>query len=514
MNQPLVYVEVQTCTVNRILSAETQRLNFRQVAVGKVVVQRLRIRNLLNGDMPPVELSMVPLNPSGAYSILNTLRPLPPGGSHDMIVQFQPRAQQKYMDTLTVECSLGRVAVVLIGEGVSPTLEVDPPEKRLDMGHVISGGVTTKEFTLRNTSVFPLHYNIVTLSKRHSNYDSCHVYDCVPSEAIIPANTEQKVKVTFAPDHEQPVPYDCLIKIDVPNQGQDHILSMKGWCWERQMYVVAHAANPEPEEGDVQAEPEYLKDLFALPVLLDAKHDMYHLIKAPEQMRRLVLQFPRPREEDVPPSEQDQALADTKAAELEAKIAAGEVTDDFVSAARAEIAALRAPQKRLVTSSMQIVLGCCEATKGKSGSGGGYELILDKAAQVEGDMSGSLFKPDKKKGEIQAGNSTTVTFTFTPPQADESEEAATLKVGQWLEQTYICRLTGGYVSSCSPFVPGRTQAGSCVVLLWRLAVAAESCHRRLSGALLPLSCRLCRYYPATSSAEQDVMLVLRAFAIL
>lgn len=233
------------------------------------------------------------------------------------------------------------------------------------------------------------------------------------------------------------------------------------------MYVVAHPENPEPEEGDAQKEPEYLKDLFALPVLLDAKHDMYSMIKAPEQMRRLVLQFPRPREVDVPPSEQDQLLAETKEKELQESIAAGDLEEDAVAAMRAEIAALREPKKELVTSTMQIVLGCCEPTKGKSGSGGGFELILDKVAQVEGDMSGSLFKPDKKKGEIQAGNQTIVTFTFTPPQADESEEAATLKVGQWLEQTYRCRLTGGY-------------------------------------------------YPATNTAEphHDVKLVLRAFAVL
>ena len=108
-------------------------------AVGKVVVQRLRIRNVQKcGE--PTPLSVTPMNPGGAFSVLNAMRPVGPGGSHDVLVQFMPFAQQKFVETLAVHCPLGRVSVDLVGMGVSPTLEVEPANKRINLGHVLASG--------------------------------------------------------------------------------------------------------------------------------------------------------------------------------------------------------------------------------------------------------------------------------------------------------------------------------------------------------------------------------------
>jgi hypothetical protein len=165
-------------------------------------------------------------------------------------------------------------------------------------------------------------------------------------------------------------------------------------------------------------------NLFALPrgeVALD-EADVAALARvSPARVRRrIVLQFPRPEAE---------AQSDPDA------LAASEGLDG-------------APRE-VLEAPMRLVVGCCAAAGSKTGGNGSFELRVEEQARIEGSDE-EFFACSKTSGSVSAGTECEVAFTFTKPAEDDNEETGLLKVGQWLEQTYVCSLSGGYVPEGEP----------------------------------------------------------------
>jgi hypothetical protein len=75
-------------------------------------------------------------------------------------VRFNPNANLHFCETLVLFSTSSKATVALVGQGVSPTLTVEPAEGCLDLGHSLAGEKATREFYLTNSSVFPLDYHI------------------------------------------------------------------------------------------------------------------------------------------------------------------------------------------------------------------------------------------------------------------------------------------------------------------------------------------------------------------
>ena len=404
--QPPLFVDVHTTLVKRILEVDIDRIVFGQLAVGQVKVLPIRVRNLGSVD---AELLAEGLNSAGAFSVVNALKPVPANSFLQILLQFAPIAQGVRSETLTLRCpTLGKtLTIVLKGEGVSPVLVVEPhgtlkTTVQGDMAsitlienwttsgpalkHVLAGDTGRASVTLRNSSVFPLRYVLESLQRPHENYNHKSVFSCIPPEADINPGQELKVDILFSPDHERVWAYEQQIKISVPNQTEDHVLHLKGRCWNRQVYAVANLA-----EDDAPARlPVTTEDRFALPSALrlvenrSAQALGIMLQKRPS----IVLKFPRVDDKNAP------------------------------------------KQKRKIT------VGCTALNDPKKGTPGTYEIEFTPEAKALGYFTAL---PDK--GAVAMGAESEVEFQFNPPVVDVQ---GGLVVGQWTRVVAKCTCKGGF----------------------------------------------------------------------
>ena len=107
----------------------------------------------------------------GPYSVLNAARPLRPGQALNLLVQFLPENQLHYSEELIITSQYGRASVSLIGQGVSPSLQIHPEDGFLDMGHVLAGDTREASCKLKNCSEFPLTYNIIPRGALPENFN-------------------------------------------------------------------------------------------------------------------------------------------------------------------------------------------------------------------------------------------------------------------------------------------------------------------------------------------------------
>merc|ERR1711871_1516096 len=194
-----IYLEVHTVGVDRVLSVETNSLDFGELSVGQSRQIPLRIRNL--GDLV-APLRATGLNSVGPFTIINALRPIFPNDSHTALIEFHPDAQGVREETVVFSSTtIGRaVSVTLRGEGVSPVLEIDPTDGKIDLGHCIEGDCTTFTVTLHNSSIFPLTYQLEPLDTPHANFNQQSAFIMSPSEAEAPAGADMHVRIEFRPD--------------------------------------------------------------------------------------------------------------------------------------------------------------------------------------------------------------------------------------------------------------------------------------------------------------------------
>ena len=104
------------------------RLDFGQMAVGQEDIAPLKLINL-HADNVILKLLQSP-NVQGPFSIVNALRPLEgnnENGDHMTVyIRFKPEDQWTYCEKVTFETEYGQASIVLVGQGVSPTLELTP----------------------------------------------------------------------------------------------------------------------------------------------------------------------------------------------------------------------------------------------------------------------------------------------------------------------------------------------------------------------------------------------------
>jgi hypothetical protein len=427
---PILFIECKTAVVERQLVVDQSKVDFGQIAVGKVSVVVLRVSNLSDVEIP---LNMRGLNPVGSYSIINALRPIPARGYRQLQIQFNPTSQLHYLETLTLFSVYGKAKVRLVGHGVSPKLSVEPEDGIMDMGHAVTGETVTKTFMLTNCSVFPLDFHIKPvprtndkqLSDEHTCYSNSTAFKCVPEEATIPAGGQKEVKMIFCADHERPHAYTTTFLIDVPNQEIDHLVTATGRCWARQAYALpmirrdpeeTPAEPVDGQEAEVAPErltiglkdtlsgraPEMLEDSYALPERMSVE------ATAPA-VKRIDLQFDKPSETDRP---------------LVLEVAIGAAFIDKVSEKKAGAAS--------------------------------YDIIMDNE-----NPASQYFTCSESKGSAAPGAQVVCAFTFVPPeQVDRGVgyQKAVEDVGQWMETTAKCVLKGGHVPNGADGKPGPAES--------------------------------------------------------
>merc|ERR1712196_764562 len=102
----------------------------------------------------------------------------------------------------------------------------------VDLGDLLAGDSAEKELLVRNTSAFDLVFSLAETETGHTNFGSLKCFDFIPREAHVAAGGEQKVVVTFSPDHCSSH-YFQRLRLDVPNAAHTISFKVQGRCWDR-----------------------------------------------------------------------------------------------------------------------------------------------------------------------------------------------------------------------------------------------------------------------------------------
>lgn len=136
-------------------------IDFEEIAVGIRTIKEIRITN---NSAFEAEMKMDLLPISCGFTILNALRTIQPGQFKSLVVQFQPREEQPFEETLKLYCAYGCVSAKLKGKGVRPEVKVSPENGLINFGGVVLGEYSDKTFKITNRSNFAIKFTLLSKS--------------------------------------------------------------------------------------------------------------------------------------------------------------------------------------------------------------------------------------------------------------------------------------------------------------------------------------------------------------
>lgn len=306
--------------------------------------------------------------------------------------------------------------VVLVGEGVSPTLAMDPADGVVDVGHVIAGESSSRTVRLTNTSVFPLTFEIKNIGRTFQNYGSVEVFSCTPAEATVPAGETQEVEVTFSPDFARKAAFVAQFLVDIPNQDEEMRLTVRGRAWDRQLYCMPSAAFDELPASD----PAMAEWALETPRSLE--------VSSADIVGQLL-------------SASAAAAAELTGKEPPAAPGGGAGGPESILLKAAYNLRLEFPKPGRgdgaedVPLEKEVTIGSCESS---AGSAGNFEIVFPSDPATAG-----VFTAEPDKGSVPPGSKTPVKFSFKPPMDKPRSVGTSDNVGQWLQVTARIILKGG-----------------------------------------------------------------------
>jgi len=254
---PPLYLNIETVISKPEFIADTQSIDFGQMAVGTSQIKTIKVRNL--GYSRTITLKTSGLNAVGPFSVVNAAREMPPSQWHTILVECSPCSQGLFVESLELESRDGgpHIFIALRVQGVNPALEIlgltPHPDWSIAGGILNFGDVTSqveqvKKFSIRNKSLFTIEASIeravfhgVPVSQQSEllqrTVAGLPIFSCRPECAIIPQGETVDVEVVFRPDRARLFPYREDFSV-VVGKGETPIrVCALGRCHQRQLFV-------------------------------------------------------------------------------------------------------------------------------------------------------------------------------------------------------------------------------------------------------------------------------------
>ena len=291
----------------------------------------------------------------------------------------------------------------------------------MNMGQVLAGDSSTKTFALRNTSVFPVRYEIILNGKMPENYNSLASFLATPEEATILPGEEQIVTVRAQPDVSLPYPHLCEMIVRVPTTNESKSLQYGIHCsarvWPRQLFVRPEDSKNEPSMGS----KDLIVDPFVIPVEISgnsssssSKEEGGGKVESggKKERRTIRLTFPK----------------------------FGLEGNEVVAAAAAAAEATTAEEDP-VNNEIGLLCGATAINEeGRAGAGGSFAF-----KEVDANESSKYFTVTPASVSAKPGEELPIICKFTPPETPAGDdEKVCVIVGQWVEVKYECIMKGGY----------------------------------------------------------------------
>jgi len=215
------------------------KVDFGQVSTG---LKSINIITLLNISQHNLQLKTSLLNHSGPFNIVNAFKQISPGETHAIKASFCPDKHDKYQEKLQIYSKNAKLELTLAGEGVFPSLKLDPDVQHFEFSNpVAKGDKAVQNFNLINQSSLSIDYEIIMKSaeegfRTNGNVNGTAIFDCVPaSGSILPGSCVQ-IAVTFQPDHANNQLVDKM-KIILFENMVGHEIELSGKCSNHMMYL-------------------------------------------------------------------------------------------------------------------------------------------------------------------------------------------------------------------------------------------------------------------------------------
>lgn len=447
---PLLAIQVETTTIEPKLLTLPSKLDFNQVAIGQSLVMDIRLTNDHRAD---VVLRSKPLHALGGFRMVNSLRPIRSGETRTIKMEFKPQSPIIYEDELQLSSlAIGTVKIPLRGEGINPSLSIQPADGWLDFKDVLARSKSVLELVLANAGSFPLTYSIAPWPEHTEAMAASNglpVFTFTPCEAIIPAQDSLAVKVAFNPALQRPDHYTQQFRIQVPNESEKHLLTLAGRCWEDQLYVFSPALLDLPLSAKtIRASgnapllaPPPIEDPFDLPPNINLTQ-----LASSSTIASLFTAGLRKSQSTITIAFDDE---ERSASPLTRHLMIGST----LSPSDDESHLSAVPTGKPAASSASPV--------------GSFELaFVENAAHPE---YAKLFSLEPMKGALTAGQQVQVHATYheSPTAGDHDaaevalcEKQKDLTVSQWIQVQAVCTLRGGFLWRQLPQLAGGSQSGN------------------------------------------------------
>ncbi|XP_048416990.1 cilia- and flagella-associated protein 74 isoform X2 [Stegostoma tigrinum] len=286
-----LYLEVNCPTVAPpivLISGNKQNMvDFGAIAVEQRVLKKIEIENISEYHL---NLKSSVLDPCGPFELLNSLRSLQPGATHNLIFSFTPAKSKMYYEPLEIRSVKGNLSLILTGCGIDPSVKCSV-ENVLDVGYVLANQSRTVTFQLENATILNVMFSVKLDSLSYSkhreqqvlpeflapdqksdslvgthNYGGQSAFSVSPIKGSIGPMQSQEFEVTFSPDHES-LYYSDGMQVELFDKVA-HTIQLKGAAREHLMFVEGGDPIDVPVESltilpsyDVSDIPRVLKSV-------------------------------------------------------------------------------------------------------------------------------------------------------------------------------------------------------------------------------------------------------------
>ncbi|XP_067872959.1 cilia- and flagella-associated protein 74 [Heterodontus francisci] len=255
-----LYLEVNCPTVAPplvLISGNKQNMvDFGAIAVEQRVLKRIKVQNISQSDL---DLKSSVLDPGGPFQMLNSLRSLQPGATHNLIFSFTPAESKMFYEPLEIHSVKGNLSLILTGCGIDPSVTCSVG-RVLDVGYVLANQSRTVTFQLQNATILHVMFSVKLDSlsyRKHrdqqvlpaflasdeisgslvgtQNYGDRSVFSVSPVKGSIGPMQSQEFEVTFRPDHES-LYYSDGMQVELFDKVA-HMIQLKGAAREHLMFV-------------------------------------------------------------------------------------------------------------------------------------------------------------------------------------------------------------------------------------------------------------------------------------
>jgi len=439
-----MYLGIQTSVKLPEFVADSNFLDFGQMAVGTRTIKRIKVKN--TSQDRTMYFSASPLNIGGPFWILNASRDILPSQSIVIVIDCKPERSGLVSETLEFSSKDGgqRITVTLKVHGINPIVRLSgleaPPLNWnsplggiLDFGNVVILDECSKSFKILNESSFPVETFIqraicegVYPTKQAESVQRTSaglpMFSFEPENAIIPQASSIDVKIIFRPDRSRLYPFREDFNILVGKGGDDKIkFSVCGISRKRQIYVKS--VRPIDEEFYKNGMlADFNEDLVAGSNSLQVREisksvfQSLGVTNSNSSEETITLEFPDPYKEGFQNVEPPQIQTATKGKDVKEDLS---------------------KKTNGIVQSRQISVCCANILNSRIGTGGGtFDFVFSKNA-----IDSSLFSVSVDKGPVTAGNDVVLSFSCTLPKP---KGLGGLEVGSWQKYPCVLNLRGGW----------------------------------------------------------------------